>query len=323
MTHSSDNRSGFRSLLVPIDLSPASDCVLGRVALLPLARKARLTLLHVVPDTLPVTTRRRAELDAMKVLAEEARSFARSLPRDVSVVPVVTAGTAAAKIASHSAETKAELIAMGRGGGRTLRDMFLGSTAERVVRRTQLPVLVVRLPPRAPYGRPAIALNLDDAAMAALEQLLKVISSPRSPVTVIHAYDAPYYGLIYPSLSEEGADKYRGTYRRKAAVKIGELLSAALAGANVPVNQAPTWRMHIQRDSPRLVIAKAVRKAETDLLVLGTRGRSGLAYAFLGAVAGEVLRAVRCDVLVVPPSRHRKGGIEPVARERVNHRGLP
>ena len=48
------------------------------------------------------------------------------------------------------------------------------------------------------------------------------------------------------------------------------------------------------------MVEKATEQAEKDLLVLGTRGHSGAAYVFLGTVAGDLLRAARCDVLVVP-----------------------
>ena len=49
------------------------------------------------------------------------------------------------------------------------------------------------------------------------------------------------------------------------------------------------------------MVEKALKKAESDLLVLGTRAYSGIALMFLGTVAGELLRAAQCDVLVVPP----------------------
>lgn len=308
MTSSSDHPIGFRysNLLVPIDLTAASDRVLGRVALLPLSRGARLTLLHVVPETLPLQTRRRAERDALKALVEEARNLSRSLSSGIAIVPVVAAGAAATEIAARSAKAKAEMIVMGRVGGRPLRDSFLGSTAERVIRRTQLPVLAVRLPPRAPYVRPAIALDIDDAAGPALAHLLKLLPAPRSPVTVIHAFDAPFRGLIYPSLTHADGEEYLERYRRLASQKVEQLLAGAVARAKLHPLDAPIWKTHIQRDAPKLVIEKAVKKAETDLLVLGTRGRSGLAHAFLGSMAGEALRSVNCDVLVVPPSRRRE-----------------
>jgi len=57
---------GFRRMLVALDLSPLSDRVVGRLALLPLTEGARVTLLHVVPNSLPSRSQRRAEQDAKK-----------------------------------------------------------------------------------------------------------------------------------------------------------------------------------------------------------------------------------------------------------------
>jgi nucleotide-binding universal stress UspA family protein len=79
-----------------------------------------------------------------------------------------------------------------------------------------------------------------------------------------------------------------------------------LAKANVGAEEGPSFRNHIQHGPPRVVVEKVIKRADTDLLVLGTRGYSGLAYVFLGTVAGELLRAARCDVLVVPPARAQK-----------------
>lgn len=77
----------------------------------------------------------------------------------------------------------------------------------------------------------------------------------------------------------------------------------SLDEANVLPIERPSWRMHVQYGSPRGIIAKLVKKADTDLLALGTHGYSGLAHALLGTVAGDLLRDVDCDVLVVPPPR--------------------
>jgi nucleotide-binding universal stress UspA family protein len=307
MTRNSDARTRFhfRALLVPVDLTPASDRILGRVALLPLAEGARVTLLHVVPSSLPAAAQRRAQRDAKKALAEEARHLARSLPANIDVVPMVTVGAAAFEIAARTAETRAEMIVMGRAGGGALRDTLLGSTAERVVRRTQRPVLVVRLPARGPYRRPALALDFDRAADAAVAQLLKVIPPPRPRVTLIHACDPPYHGLIYPSLSEDDAEDYRDRYRDEAVGELEKLLAAALSHAKVRPADAPAWTTHVRLGSPRNIIGKAIKQADSDLLALGTHGWSGLAHLFLGTVAGQVLRAVHCDVLVVPPGVER------------------
>ncbi|WP_437730380.1 universal stress protein [Sorangium sp. So ce1335] len=291
----------FRSLLVPVDLSPASDRVIGRVALLPLAEGARITLLHVIPEGLTLRAQELAEGDARKALRAEADAMARELPGSVTIQLAVRVGAAAAEIARHADEVAADLVVMGRAGGDALRELFFGSTAERVVRQARLPVLVVRLRPRAPYRRPAVALAFDDAARHAVITLLRALPPPRPTVSVIHACDAPLQELAYSSLPEDDIEAFREQRQRKAQEALAQVLSAALAEAKVPPDDAPAWKTRIRHGSPRALIEKAVKKADVDLLALGTHGHSGVAHAFLGTVAGDVLRAVACDVLVVPP----------------------
>ncbi len=294
---------GFRSLLVPVDLSPSSDRVLGRLALLPLAADARITLLHAVPGILPSRDQRSAERDAKRALRSEARHLAKSLPRTVRIEPIVELGAPHRKITDYAQSMKAELIVMGRGGGRALRDIFLGSTAERVIRQTRLPVLVVRLPPRSAYSRPALALELDQAAHEVLGLMLRMVPPPRPSVAVIHAFEPPFHRYVYPSLTRDEAEDRLASHQLEASQELARLLAAALARAKVTPEEAPLWKPHVRFGSPRMIIEKAVEKAETDLLVLGTKGHAGVAHMFLGTVAGDVLRAVASDVLVVPP-RH-------------------
>lgn len=298
-----DARDPLRSLLVPIDLTAVSDRVLGRVALLPLADGARVTLLHVVPRDFPVRARERAERDAGRSLGREAKHLARALPKGVGVETIVRVGSAAPEIAECATSTRAELVVMGRGGSRALRDTFLGSTAERVIRRGQIPVLAVRRAPRAAYERPAVALDLHPGSAEVLALLLRLIPPPRPRVAMIHAFDTPYRELIYPSLSEEDAEEWQDELGRTATHRLAKLVAASLARAGVSPAEAPPWRTHVRCGPARLVIEKVVGKAESDLLVLGTHGYSGVAHAFLGTVAGDVLRQVACDVLVVPGPR--------------------
>lgn len=134
-----------RAVLIPVDLLPNSERVVARTALLPLAGNARITLLHVVPKLLPRQTRQRLEGDARKALDALGAKLERALPGNIRLKTVVKAGIPAAEIARHAKSAKAELVVMGRVGRRALRELFMGSTAERVIRQARLPVLVVRL----------------------------------------------------------------------------------------------------------------------------------------------------------------------------------
>lgn len=290
----------LRSVLVPIDLTALSDRVLARLALLPLAGDARLTLLHVVPGALSSREQRAAARDAGQALAEEVRQLREALPGRSVVEPVVKVGAAAREIAASAKATRCELILMGRGGGRRGRDVVLGSTAERVIRQVPRPVLAVRLPARTAYRRPGVALDFDRAASDVLRMLLRIVPAPRPRIGAIHVFDLPF-GPAYPSLLATEIEKHETELEREASVKLVKLLIESLRQANLPPDQTPRFRPQVRRGSPRSLIPRVVKRAEIDLLALGTQGRSGLGHVFLGTVAGDVLREVACDVLVVPP----------------------
>lgn len=296
----------LRNILVPVDLSPATDRVLGRLARLPLNDGVKITLLHVIPENIPVETRRRAHEDAKHALASDLEMLHELLPMRAKVRTVIATGAPASEIGRHAAALDIDLVVMGRGGGRGLRDAFLGSTAERVIRQSRYPVLVARRRPRTAYRHPALALGLDEAAHQVLEVMLDVIPPPRPTISVVHAYDAPFEGLVYPSLSASDAAGFREHYRRKALKEIETYEALALARAGIAEDEAPVFKNHVRHGSPRSVITKEVRNISADLLVLGTHGYSGLTHAFIGTVAGDVLRDVSCDVLIVPPAEKRK-----------------
>jgi nucleotide-binding universal stress UspA family protein len=296
----------LHTLLVPIDLTPGADRVVGRVALLRLADDARITLLHVVPGGLLTGEEGKAVRDANKALAGEVRQLRKQVHKNVRVEAMVKVGSPAKEIATCATSLKAELIVMGRCGGRVLRDAFLGSTAERVIRQAQIPVLVVRLAPRELYSRPALALDLDPVAHDVVRLMLRVLPLPPPRVEVVHAFDIPYRGLIYPSLPADDVEERKGELRANALHQLTQLLAAGLAKAHVRPENAPIWKTHVHLGSPRLIVEKAMKKFDTDLLVLGTHGYSGTAYVLLGTVAGDLLRAAKCDVLVVPPTPSSK-----------------
>jgi nucleotide-binding universal stress UspA family protein len=212
------------------------------------------------------------------------------------VVTRIRVGNPAAEIASEAALRKPELIVMGRGGQK-VRDFFVGSTAERVIRRSQRPVLVVRRPARDPYQRPLLALDLDRAARSVLATSFRILPLPRPRLGIVHAYDIPYYGLTYASLSPDRAAAYRRDQREAVLRELNLLLRPSRGSA-------PEWAPYVRHGSPRTVIPETVAQTDADLLVLGTRANTGLAHVLLGTVAGDVLRSVPCDVLVVPPKRN-------------------
>jgi len=62
-----------------------------------------------------------------------------------------------------------------------------------------------------------------------------------------------------------------------------------------------TTDVQIEEGDIQSQLDKAIQKHDTDLVIIGTRGRTGLAKMLLGSVAEEIFRTVPCPVLTVGP----------------------
>jgi len=71
----------------------------------------------------------------------------------------------------------------------------------------------------------------------------------------------------------------------------------------------------IEEGSIDLCLKSAMEANDTDLVVIGTRGRTGVTKLLLGSVAEEIFRTVTCPVLTVGPHATMAGGITGTLRE--------
>lgn len=284
-------------VLVPTDHSTGALAAVRRAALLPLAPRARLLLVHVLPPDPDGDARRRAEQDTrarMEVAAEFLQRRLRAVRRrDVAVDLEMAPGSPFVEIVRRSRATRADLVVMGRHGRRPFRDLFIGSTAERVVRKGDVPVLVVAAAPRGRYRRPLIATDCEDSFARTCEAALRIVGPEAGPVTLFHSFQVPFETRFGRGGSRE-AVAWQAACRDEAWARL-ERSRRTWSGTDVrfvPV---------IRKGDPRATILAEAERRKTDLIALGTHGRSGIAHVLLGSVAEWVIRAARVDVLVARP----------------------
>jgi nucleotide-binding universal stress UspA family protein len=287
------------AVLVGVDFSRGSDLAVARAALLPLAEGAQLILLHVAPADAPRhllgEARRRLEERAAELTA---RCRDRGLA-SVSVRAELANGDAFAEIVRASRRLSADLTVLGRHGLNRLKDLLIGTTAERVLRKGDCPVLVVTSGASRPYRRPMIAAAIDDTATACLALAVRVAGAAVASIPVIHAYQAPFDHWLGRGGSE-AAGEFRRHYRAEAL----DRLRSWMDGIDVPgVELEPV----VVKGDPRAVILLEVTERRADLLVLGTHVRSVTRRVLLGSVAAWMAQAASCDVLV---ARTAQGEIE-------------
>jgi universal stress protein A len=143
-----------KSILVPTDFSEHSDKAIRQAADIAEQNSAKIHLFHVVDRLqqcavdycIPIEDLERiqadSEAEARRKMEEETRKILES--RKVDITFDVVVGTPLEEILKEESRTKADLIVIGSHGRTGLKRVLIGSVAERVMRESSCPVLLVR-----------------------------------------------------------------------------------------------------------------------------------------------------------------------------------
>ena len=278
---------GIEHILAATDLTERSERAFERAAQLCRDGRATLALLHVVESGLVAAARERRHAFAEEYLREW---FAKLPEADRAGARFnVESGEPFAIIIEQARERGADLIVVGEPGKKGLKELFVGTTTERVVRHSDRPVLVVKQPTRHAYCRVLVAVDFSVGASRALEAAFQV--APGAEFLLVHAWQVPPVGFGSLEAAEKAMakenDLLRKRLERQAQDHLAELASPA-----------PPPRIEMVVGNPFFVIREAISSFEPDLLAMGTHARSGIAIAMVGSLAREFLVESPCDVLV-------------------------
>lgn len=143
----------MKRILVPVDFSKEAESAAKIAASIARKTDSEIFLVHMLE--LPVTTIDPAEMNSissepqiiyfMKLAHEKFEKF-KQLPffKGLRVVETIQFQHAFSGIINESEKNKIDLIVMGSQGASGLQEMFIGSNTEKVVRRSKVPVLVIK-----------------------------------------------------------------------------------------------------------------------------------------------------------------------------------
>jgi nucleotide-binding universal stress UspA family protein len=208
---------------------------------------------------------------------------------------VVRDVAAAPALLRYAEEHAIDLIVMGTHGRSGLRRMLLGSVAEEVVRWAPCPVLTVRAngPTVDEIASILVPVDFSESSKAAVRQAVRLARLFGARLDLLHVgetvpvpafYDTGFIVYEYgPQFAEHALEQLHGLVDDELAGDPGAALEVRV---HVGVGQSPS------------VIVKEAERLGSGLIVMGTRGLSGLKHLLLGSVAERVLRLARCPVLV-------------------------
>jgi nucleotide-binding universal stress UspA family protein len=136
-----------------------------------------------LPDDLAQLWRKAAQAYLDKRLGDLAASGA------ADVEGLIVAGDAFGAIIGEAARRRVGLIVIGAPASRGYSDLFVGTTAERVIRFSDTPVLMVRREASGPYRRILSAFDGSEGSVRALKTAMAI--APKAEFRVVHAWRPP------------------------------------------------------------------------------------------------------------------------------------
>lgn len=286
------------SVVAATDFSDAAGHAAERGAIVAKEQQARLDLMHVISGSSLSSLSKLFQVSA-DVEARLIGDARRLLDETIADIGKATSVRASASVKTGRvlgeillASETADLLVLGAHGLKPLRDLILGTTAERVLRTCKRPVLIVKRPPRGVYERVIVPVDFSSYSAPALKTARQIAHNAR--ITILHAFRVPFEGkLQIADASDETIRNYCEMERREAEKKIEELTRGS-------GDDAHRISLTVVRgDVSRVIFAKE-EELSADLIVIGKHGQSMVKELLLGSVTHHVLAGSKCDVLVVP-----------------------
>jgi nucleotide-binding universal stress UspA family protein len=142
-------------------------------------------------------------------------------------------------------------------------------------------------------GKILVPVDFSDHSARALEMAVDLAKAFGAGIDLLHCYQIQPLGISpYGIVLPEGFDR---EVRQAAGRSVDEWRGkVVLEGIEVGV--------HLSSRFPSLEISETASEIGADLIVMGTRGLSGIKHVLLGSVAERTLRLAPCPVLTVKAS---------------------
>jgi nucleotide-binding universal stress UspA family protein len=295
----------IEKILCPTDFSVFSARAFRHAVSLARQYGAGLKVAHVIPRMSPYPgpalypapiavdpeTRALAEADMKSFVAPAVQAR-------VPVESEVREGEAWREIVAMAEELPADLVVMGTHGRGGFERLFLGSVAEKLLRRLPCPILTVCHEEGRTWEAPGLirrilcATDLSASSAETVKVALSLATKNQARVTLLHVIEElPLTGE--PAYFAE-AEAYRQHLERKAGQDLHELAQKAEAESGVEVDE---W---VGSGRAYKEILRMAAEERADLIVLG-QGHGALDHFLFGSNAQHVVRQATCPVLTVRP----------------------
>lgn len=276
----------LNSILVAIDFTESSENVLKNAISFAKTFKSKITLIHVLPDD--INNEKMGNLIKKTITTKLNEANEGIVNEGIETgSPILEYGNNCDKIVGASDKIGANLIITG-SGNKLNNDAFqLGTTAEKIIRKSNKPVFVVKNGQTLTIKNIICPVDFSKESNRALN----------SAIIISRMVDAKLIILsVYPLFKYEFTKHDAAQINESRHLELENEFNSFLETFNlIDLN----FEKHIAGGEPSEEILKFIKESKSDLLIMGTTGRSGISKILMGSVTEKVVREVPCSFITV------------------------
>ncbi|MGI8552497.1 MAG: universal stress protein [Dehalococcoidia bacterium] len=294
-----------QAVLVPLDGSPVAEAALPYAEAIAKATEAPIQLLTVFSEEpAELLSRRNIGSDTLKLIRDGLATYLASTAETLrghglTVTPSVVAGRAVEAILAEGERDDVALIVMATHGAGGVERLLVGSVADKVMRLSTRPTLLVppretaTVEPSAVLRRLLVPLDGSSLSKAALPEAMKLAVAAKAHLILLQVVPLQYSRQIPPLYLPEMAQ-----WDTEAVSEAQAELEGIRGGLPTP----DLVETVVVRGSPSPSLTAFVKREAIDLVVMSTHGHGGFRRFVLGSTADWLIRAGIPTLLVRPPA---------------------
>jgi nucleotide-binding universal stress UspA family protein len=290
----------IKKILCPVDFFPASEAAVNYAAGLAANYDAAIHLLHVITPIAPAAYEYVIDsTEIVKSMEESSKEEMNKLVSSLKEAGVVAqadlqVGDVYDEIKRAIEAGKPDLIVMGTHGRRGVERWFMGSTTEKLLRHSPVPLVTISATGEKSFTAPRfrrilVTTDFSDGTPDALAYAFSVAQENESRLTLLH---------VLHDVSADLSGKYRDSLINGVRKQLEDMVPA----------EAKNWCdivTRVETGLPYRIILRTLEDERPDLLVMNIHGKGMLDRALLGSTAERVVRAASCPVMLIPPMKRK------------------
>jgi nucleotide-binding universal stress UspA family protein len=277
----------MKKILVPTDFSKHAEYALNVAAQLAQKKEAEIYLLHVIELPVhtasdivhgtPISTGAMPEALFFIKLAEKKLNKLLEEPylKAIKIHKILERQSVFASIADVAEKHHIDLIVMGSEGATGLKEMFVGSNTEKVVRHANTPVLVIKKPHNHfTIKKMVFATNLEETSVTAFKKVKQIANFFKADIFLLYVNTPNSFNT---------------------SAEIDEKMKTYIEKENISITSFEVYNHH----KVEWGILNYAQKIEADVIAMATHGRKGLSHFFNGSISEDLANHAHRPVLTL------------------------